>query len=97
MIQQLLKNWKTTAAGVTMISGATIHLIFAVRANTADENSWTIAIGAIIGGLGLMFAGDSNVSEQAASQNAAAIEEIKGNSNPVAFVKPPTPTDSKSP
>ena len=75
-----------------MVSGAIIHLVFAVLAKTADENSWTIAIGAIVGGVGLLFAGDSKVSEEAAVKNAAAIEEIKqSNSNPEAFVKPPTP------
>lgn len=48
-----------------MILGSIIHLIFAIKDNTADETLWTLSITAIIGGLGLMFAGDSNVSANA--------------------------------
>lgn len=46
-----------------MIGASVIHLIFTVRAGTANENSWTIAFGAILTGLGLMFAGDSSQSK----------------------------------
>lgn len=66
MIKQLLVNWKTTSAGLTMIASSSIHLIFQVRGGQADENSWTIAVLAILGGIGLIFAGDSNKSATAA-------------------------------
>ena len=62
MMKTLLINWKTTSAGLTMIATSTIHLVFQIRAHEANENSWTIAILAILGGLGLMFAGDANKS-----------------------------------
>jgi uncharacterized membrane protein HdeD (DUF308 family) len=59
----LLKNWKTTSAGITMIAGGIIHLGFQIKAGTADENSWTIAVAAIVGGVGLIAAGDASQSE----------------------------------
>jgi hypothetical protein len=62
MIKKLIANWQTTSAGLTLILGNIIHLIFAVRAQSATENTWTISISAIVGGLGLMFAGDANKS-----------------------------------
>jgi hypothetical protein len=76
MIKQLIQNWKTTSMGLTAILGSIIHLVFAVRAHTADENSWTIMVVAVIGGLGLIFAGDSNVSSTASTKNAAEIDRI---------------------
>jgi hypothetical protein len=69
----MLKNWRTTSAGLTMIIGATIHLIFAVRAHTADENTWTTSLLAVAGGMGLIFAGDGATSatkEEAGAVNA---------------------------
>jgi hypothetical protein len=62
MIKNLIANWKTTSAGLLMISGSVIHLIFSIRAHTANENTWTIAVTAIIGGLGLLVAGDASQS-----------------------------------
>ena len=43
-----------------MIGGSVIHLIYAIKSKTANENTWTITLGAVIGGLGLMFAGDAS-------------------------------------
>ena len=63
MIKNLLANWKTTSAGLIMISGSIIHLVFSIRAHTANENTWTIAITAIIGGIGLLLAGDASASQ----------------------------------
>ena len=63
-IQNLLANWKTTSAGLTMIVGSTVHLIFQVRAGTANENTWTISLTAIIGGIGLLVAGDASAPAQ---------------------------------
>lgn len=55
-----------------MIIGSVIHLVFAAKSHTADENTWTISVTAIVGGLGLIFAGDASHSEK----NAAAIDQI---------------------
>jgi hypothetical protein len=61
-INTLISNWKTTSAGLLLAGGSVIHLIFAVRSHTADENTWTIALTAIVGGIGLIFAGDASAS-----------------------------------
>jgi hypothetical protein len=94
MIQKLFAHWKTTSAGLLMILGSVVHLVFAVRAKTADENTWTISLTAILGGIGLMFSGDAANSEK----NAAAIDQINlvgpnANAAPLATtpVNPPTP------
>lgn len=73
-----------------MILGSTIHLVFAVRAHTADENTWTISVTAIIGGIGLIFAGDASKTEK----TAAAVDKINVEgpdaSAPPLSTKPPT-------
>ncbi len=47
-----------------MIFGGTVHLIYQVRAGTANENTWTIWFGALLAGIGLLFAGDAGKSVQ---------------------------------
>jgi len=75
-MQNLLKNYKTTSAGLLMALGAIVHLVFAIKAHTADENTWTITIGAVLGGIGLIFAGDASASTTASTTNAQAIDQI---------------------
>jgi hypothetical protein len=58
-MKDLLNNWKTTSAGFLMIGGSIIHLAFSIHSGIANENTYTIALGAVIGGVGLMFAGDA--------------------------------------
>lgn len=62
MIQNLLQNWKTTSAGLAMSLTAIVHLVFMVRAHTADESTWTTTLLAVIGGIGLIAAGDAGKS-----------------------------------
>lgn len=64
MIKNLVTNWKTTSAGLTMIVGSVVHLVFSVKSGSANENTWTIALTAMIGGIGLLLAGDASVSVQ---------------------------------
>jgi len=61
--KNLIANWKTTSAGATMIIGSTVHLVFAVKAGNANENTWTISLTAIVGGIGLILAGDASNSQ----------------------------------
>jgi hypothetical protein len=63
-MKNLLQNWKTTSAGLSMILGSVVHLGFAIKNHTADETTWTTTSIAIIGGLGLLFAGDANPTGQ---------------------------------
>ena len=75
-MKTLIQNWKTTSAGLTLIIGSIVHLIFAVRGGTANEGVWTASLTAILGGLGLMFAGDSAVTEKKIAPIAAAVDKI---------------------
>lgn len=77
MIRNLLNNWKTTSAGLTMIIGSTVHLVFTVRAGTATETVWTVSLTAIVGGLGLMFAGDASKSVDNHIETLAELAAIK--------------------
>jgi hypothetical protein len=74
-MKNLLLNWKTTSAGLTMIITSIVHLIFQVRSHEANENAWTIALLATLGGLGLIFAGDSSGSVK---KPAAETDATKG-------------------
>jgi len=83
MIKQLLVNWKTTSAGLTLLIGAWVHLAFALKNHTADETTWTTTLLATVSGIGLILAGDSDKSatkEEAkaltavVAQNSAAIQ-----------------------
>jgi hypothetical protein len=65
MVKNLLANWKTTSAGLVMIAGSIIHLVFSARSGTANENTWTITITSVIGGVGLLLAGDASASQPA--------------------------------
>lgn len=62
MIKNLVASWKTTSAGLVMIIGSIIHLIFAVRSGTATEGVWTASLTAIVAGIGLILAGDAAAS-----------------------------------
>lgn len=64
MIQNALRNWKTTSAGLTLIIGNSVHLIFAVLNHTATEGVWTASLVGIVGGMGLILAGDASRSQQ---------------------------------
>jgi len=96
IIQQLLKNWKTTSAGFLLIGGSVIHLAFCIKARAADESVWTITLASITGGLGLMFAGDANVPSQTTQNVAAEVDRINAlgsdpNSKPLAPSVPVVP------
>ena len=63
MIKNLLANWKTTSAGMLMIVTAIVHLIFSIKHGTADESAWISGMAAILGGIGLLAAGDASKSK----------------------------------
>ena len=56
------KSWKTTSAGITMIVSGVVGLIFAIKSATINEGTVTAAVTAILGGVGLLFAKDNNVT-----------------------------------
>lgn len=57
-----LKNWKPFWAGVVMISGGASGLFYAYKGKTLDPTVITTCLGSIGGGLGMLFARQSNVS-----------------------------------
>ncbi len=62
MLKHALANWKTTSAGLVMVIGATVHLVYAIREKEANENTWTISLTSVVAGLGLILAGDAGAS-----------------------------------
>lgn len=60
-MKNLIKNYKTTSAGVIMIAGAIVRL--AVHDGTFTEELIMGAVIAIVGGIGLIVAQDSKEGE----------------------------------
>ena len=57
-----MKNWKTTSTGITMVVAGLVGLYYAVKTGNVNEASITASLGSILGGIGLIFAKDSNVT-----------------------------------
>lgn len=74
MLKSLLRNWKTSSAGALTIATAIIHLFFTAN---RGEGDWTLAIGQILVGIGLLAAGDSAASVQAHADSQAAIKDLQ--------------------
>ena len=77
MIKNLLNNWKTTSAGLTMIIGSVVHLVFTVQGHVASETVWTVSLTAIVAGLGLIFAGDASKSVDNHAETLQELAAIK--------------------
>jgi len=73
-MKNLLTNWKTTFAGISMIITAVTHLVFMVNSGEADPAVWKNDLIAVAGGLGLIFAGDATQSQK---QVDDAKEQVK--------------------
>ena len=63
------KNWKTTSAGLISIIGGATRAYFAFKNGAITEEAITTSATAIIGGIGLVFAKDSNVTGGTVQQN----------------------------
>lgn len=57
-----MKSWKTTSAGITMIVSGIVGIVFAAKKKELDEGVITVYISSVLGGFGLLFAKDSNVT-----------------------------------
>jgi hypothetical protein len=55
-----MKSWKTTSAGILMIAGAAVTLYF--HEGKITQELAMGAITAVLGGIGLLFSKDSNVT-----------------------------------
>ena len=56
------KSWKTTSAGILMIVGAIVGLVFAFINHSINEANVMGALTAVVGGVGLLVAKDNNVT-----------------------------------
>ena len=56
------KSWKTTSAGLLMIVGGATRLMFAIKSGNFTEEAIMSSSTLIVGGIGLVFAKDSNVT-----------------------------------
>lgn len=77
MFQKFLINWKTSSAGVLLIVGAVISLVYAFTdSNSAGRPSEVVLmaqITAIITGFGLIVARDADKS----SEETAGVKELE--------------------
>lgn len=56
------KSWKTATAGILMLVGGAVRIIMALKAGTFTEEAIMTSLTTILGGLGLLFAKDSDVT-----------------------------------
>jgi hypothetical protein len=57
-----IKNWKTTSSGIVLIAGGLARGYIAYKTGAINEESVTTSATAVLTGLGLIFAKDSNVT-----------------------------------
>jgi hypothetical protein len=57
-IQNCLRNWKTTSAGLALIVGSSIHGFYAVSHGSANENTYQTWAAAMLTGLGFLVSAD---------------------------------------
>jgi uncharacterized membrane protein YhiD involved in acid resistance len=62
MLANLVKNWKTTSAGLTIIVTGAVHLVFAIQSKSITEADCTTTIVSIVTGIGLLAAGDAGAT-----------------------------------
>jgi hypothetical protein len=65
-----MKSWKTTSAGLSLIISGVAGLYFAYKTNSINPATITTGTSAIFGGIGLIFAKDSNVTGGTVAQDA---------------------------
>lgn len=57
-----MTNWKTTSAGILAIVGGIVRFYFAAKSGSITEEAVITTVTAILTGVGLIFAKDSNVT-----------------------------------
>lgn len=64
MIKHLFTNWKTTGVGVLLVSGALVEIAYMIiEGNRVEKSEVNTAIAALLGGIGLLAAGDADKSQ----------------------------------
>lgn len=57
-----MKNWKTTSTGIVMIVSGVIGFYYAYKSSNLNEATITGCVTSVLGGIGLIFAKDNNVT-----------------------------------
>ncbi len=61
-MKNMIKNWRTTASGLSIIIIALVHLGFGIYHQSLDEQATASTILGVLSGIGLIVAGDSKSS-----------------------------------
>jgi hypothetical protein len=75
-------SWKTTSAGILMIAGGVVGLVFAWKNNALNEASIMAGITAIVGGIGLIKAKDAGVTGGTIVSSNNDPEAVKASQSP---------------
>jgi hypothetical protein len=74
-MNSILKNWKTSAAGLGAIFAGLGVVLHAVSTNPIDMNTVVAGFGAISTGIGLLFAKDGHPVVDAAPATPAGVSK----------------------
>lgn len=65
MLNKILINWKSSSAGILLILGAVISIVYSISDNGRIEQAEMMAqITALLGGIGLLLSRDVGVSTE---------------------------------
>lgn len=80
-MNNLVKNWKTSSAGIVLILTGLIHIGYGLVHKSITEQDFTTTMVTIVTGLGLMVAGDASASAESHAQSQTQIAELQLRSN----------------
>lgn len=90
-MNNVIKNWKTTSAGVVLILTGLIHIAFGIIHKSITETDFTTTMVSIVTGVGLIVAGDGTASAQAHEETKQLvtglqkqIDEVKNQTTTIA-------------
>lgn len=61
-MKNLFLNWKTSSAGLALIVSGFVHIAYCIYHKSMSETDMTTTLLSILGGIGLIAAGDAAVS-----------------------------------
>lgn len=70
----MIKNWKTSLTGLGMILTALGDVTHSLSTNTPIN--WNVDVGAIVGGIGLVFAKDASTQPTVAEVQVATSKDL---------------------
>lgn len=80
MLKNIFVNWKTTSAGVSLVVVGIVHVCFMFKAGAApSETDLSATFISILGGIGLIAAGDAGAS--ATKKDVQAVKDSINSGN----------------